>query len=246
MAPGLNGSRAPRRFVFERDTFAFANELVWEYRFDAATGRTTTVRNDPPPTYAHRCFVVARSARQFLYHARFDAALPAPDDPQCRRLIRDVLSRSPRLASVPGNEVIIPGYDGLRAFSQAQERLLKAECGGAWQSYFLRSHWRMVFPISRRHQDRTARQLVAAFPARIAPIVHLVRFPQLTINHGIVLFDWSETPTGLRFLAYDPNIPARPAELIYDRAMRTFIFPRNHYWPGGRVDVIETYCGWFY
>jgi hypothetical protein len=38
-----------RRFLFERDTFTFANELYWEYRIDPVTGATTTFTNDPPP-----------------------------------------------------------------------------------------------------------------------------------------------------------------------------------------------------
>jgi hypothetical protein len=236
----------PRRFEFGRDTFSFANELIWEYRFDPATGQASTHWNEPRPTYAHHCFVVARSARQFFYHARFDPAQPVAEEARYRRLIREVVSRTPRRPCRPGAEISIPGYDGLRAFSQAHEKTLKGSCGGAWQSYFLRSHWRMVFPVSRRHQARMAEQLVAAFPVRIAPIVHLVRFPQLTINHGIVLFDVAKTAGGLRFLAYDPNVTAHPVELHYDRATRTFNFPRNHYWAGGRVDVIEIFRGGLY
>jgi len=57
--------------------------------------------------------------------------------------------------------------------------------------------------MSRRHQERMARHLVEVFPKRMAPIVHLVRFPQLTINHGIVLFDFAETGAEIRFAAYD-------------------------------------------
>jgi len=89
-------------------------------------------------------------------------------------------------------------------------------------------------------------QLVRSVPSRRAAIVHLFRFPQLTINHGIVLYDLAETETGLRFTAYDPNLPGQPAELNYHRAARTFYFPRNHYWAGGGVKVAETYCGWLY
>jgi hypothetical protein len=238
--------RGPRRFQFDRDTFAFRNELVWEYRMDPATGRMTTRRNDPPPTYAHRCFVMVRTARQFLYHARFDPTLPIAEPAAYRALIRDVVSLSPRRISADEAKVVIPGYDGLRAFSREHAPVLKAECGGAWQSYALRSHWRMVFPISRAHQARMAGHLLKVFPDRIAPIVHIVRFPQLTMNHGIVLCDFDETDTAIRFAAYDPNIPERPSELTYDRASRTFFLPANHYWAGGRVDVIEVYRGWFY
>jgi hypothetical protein len=237
---------AERRFQFERDTFAFANELIWEYRFDPATGTVTTLRNYPPPNYAHRCFVLVRSARQFFYHAAFEPSRPRADAQTYRKLMRKVVSRSPRKPSPIAEKVVIPGYDCLRSFSEAQAALLKAECGGAWQSYALRSHWRMVFPISRRHQERMAQQLVRSFGECPAPIVHLVRFPQLTINHGIVLFDFAETESAIRFSAYDPNIPARPAELTYQRAERAFLWPRNHYWAGGRTDVIEVYRGWFY
>jgi hypothetical protein len=239
-------TRPQRKFQFGRDTFSFANELVWEYRYDPATGKTTTFRNEPAPAYVHRCFVMVRTARQFLFHAQFEPSWAVADERTYRGLIREVVSRSPRRPGADADKLVIPGYDSLRSFSQAQAPLLKAECGGAWQSYFLRSHWRMILPMSRRHQERMARHLVEVFPKRIAPIVHLVRFPQLTINHGIVLFGLAATEADIRFAAYDPNVPDHPAELVYDRATRTFLFPRNHYWNGGRVDVVEVYRGWLY
>jgi hypothetical protein len=72
--------RTPRRFDFESDTFTFANELIWEYRFDSATGKTTFTQRTPKPDYAHRCFVLTAAARQFLYHARFESDTPAVND----------------------------------------------------------------------------------------------------------------------------------------------------------------------
>jgi hypothetical protein len=235
-----------RRFQFERDTFAFANELVWEYRLDPQTQAMVPRRNEPPPTYAHRCFVMTRSARQFFNHARFDPDLPAADPAVYGRLIREIASRNPRRSSADANRVVVPGFDSLRSFSRAQADVLKAHCGGAWQSYVLRSHWRMILPVSRGHQERMARQLAQGVADGRAPIVHIFRFPQLTINHGIILYEVAETETGLRFAAYDPNIPDHPTELNYDRAARLFTFPRNHYWAGGRLSVVEVYCGWLY
>jgi hypothetical protein len=234
------------RFEFDRDTFAFANELVWEYRLDPAAQKMVSRRNDPPPAYAHRCFVLVRSARQFFYHARFDATLPVADAATYRGLVREVVSRNPRTISADPERVVVPGYSSLRSFSQMQAAALKANCGGAWQSYVLRSHWRMILPITRRHQARMAGQLVRSVPGRGAAIVHLFRFPQLTINHGIVLYELAETETGLRFTAYDPNQPGQPTELTYHRDSQKFYFPRNHYWAGGEVRVVETYCGWLY
>ena len=234
------------RFQFERDTLAFANELVWAYRLEPGASTMTTLRNDPPPAYAHRCFVMVRSVRQFLYHARFDAALPMADARAYRQRIREVVSRSPRRPSPETERVVIPGYACLRSFSEAQEPLLKAECGGAWQSYFVRSHWRMVFPIPRWHQEQTARRLAQAIAAGTQPIVHVFCFPRVTINHGIVLYGCEETPSVLRFSAYDPNVPEHPTELRFDCGDRIFSLPRNHYWAGGRVKVVEVYRGWLY
>jgi hypothetical protein len=236
----------PRRFEFDRDTFAFANELVWEYRLEPATQKMISRKNNPPPTYAHRCFVLVRSARQFFNHARFDAALPVAVETTYCRIVREVVSRNPRKVSAEAGRVVVPGYDSLRAFSRAQEAVLKANCGGAWQSYVLRSHRRMILPISRQHQENMVAQLARSLPVRRAVIAHLFRFPQLTINHGIVLYDLTETETGLRFTAYDPNQPGQPTELNYHRGDRTFYFPRNHYWAGGQVNVVEVYCSLAY
>jgi hypothetical protein len=241
---GGTGGGVPRRFAFERDSFAFANELHWEYRFDAASGRMTFSRRAPKPDYAHRCFVLTRAARQFLYHARFDPDLPAADDATYRRLIREVMSRNPRTPCARGREVAIPGYASLREFSRARAPLLKAGCGGAWRSYVLRSHWRMIFPISRAHQARTAERLLAEIRRGGSPIVHLVRFPRLTINHGMILFAADEAGGGLCFQAYDPNDCERPTQLLFDRTARVFSLPANRYWAGGRLEVIEIYRGW--
>jgi len=238
-------TRAPRPFDFERDRFAFANELIWEYRFDETTGRTIFSRREPKPAYAHRCFVLTRAARQFLYHARFDESQPVASLGAYRRLVREVVLRNPRTPGECGREVVFPGYESLRQFSEVHAALLKSECGGAWRSYVLRSHWRMIFPILRGHQARTARQLVEAIGKGISPIVHLVRFPKLSINHGVILFYAAEGQGSIRFKVYDPNDPGKPTTLTFDQNAQTFLLPSNRYWAGGRVDVIEIYRGWF-
>jgi hypothetical protein len=240
------GAQGARPFLFERDTFAFAHELVWQYRYDATTGQMTTARADPPPTYYHRCFVMVRSVRQFFYHARFEARQPAPEPEMCRRLIRAIVSRNPRRVSAEPDRVVVPGYDGLRSFSHAWEPLLKAECGAAWESYFLRSHWRMVFPVWRRHQEQTAQRLEQSIREGDTPIVHLFRFPHVTINHGIMLFALDAADGAVTFQAYDPNIPAHPVELIYRQDERAFHFPRNHYWAGSKLQVVQIYRNLIY
>ncbi len=235
----------PRPFDFARDRFAFANELLWEYQVDAATGRTQFQPRVPKPDYALRCFVLARTARQFLYHAHFAPERPAVDAATYRTLIRQVVARNPRKPCATDRQIIIPGYACLRDFSADREALLKAACGGAWQSYVLRSHWRMVLPLSRAHQIQTAAGLVAALTQRRSPIIHLVKFPALTINHGMILFDVTTTSKGQTFAAYDPNQPQAPTTLTFDSQTGIFSLPANAYWAGGALKVIEIFKNWW-
>ena len=102
----------------------------------------------------------------------------------------------------------------------------------------------MVFPISRAHQARTAASLDAALQQNVPPIIHLVKFPALTINHSMILFDVAETGHGLVFQAYDPNNPQQPVRMTFDRTSSRFSLPPNHYWAGGALDIIEIYRSW--
>ncbi len=156
------------------------------------------------------------------------------------------MTQNPRVPSTPGHRVAFPGFAGLRAFSKAHEALLKTECGGAWRSYVLRSHWRMVLPISRAHQARTAQKLQERLAQGGAPIVHLVRFPQLTINHGMLLISAEAGRGESRFAAYDPNDPSRPATLVFNEQSGSFWLPPNRYWPGGVLDVLEICRSWWF
>ena len=235
-----------RRFQFERDTFAFPHELVWKYQFDPATGAMTTHQADPPPTYYHRCFVLVRATRLFFDYARFVPEQPPADAETYRKLVRQIISRNPRRAGAESERVVIPGYDGLRSFSQAHEAVLKAECGAPWESYFLRSHWRMIFRVSGRFQEKMAEKLKRSVSHRGVALVHLFRFPRITINHGIVLYRFADSARDIEFEAYDPNIPEHPVTLVYEKQRRVFTFAPNIYWGGGVLSVMEIFCDFPY
>jgi hypothetical protein len=234
-----------RPFDFQKDSFSYANDLIWVYHFNE-NGKWVHERREPPPDYTHHCFVVARSARQFFENAKFDASQPVADADTYRRLIRRVVAIDPSRPLPDSKKIVIPGYADLREFSAGQEKLLKAGCGGAWHSYFQRGHWRMIWPFSRANQSRAAEQLLADLKDNRPPVVHVARFPQLTINHSVLVFDAKQTDREILFSVYDPNKPDSPKVLTYDRASRTFTFPGNDYWPGGRVDVYEVYRSWDY
>ena len=234
-----------RAFVFERDTFAYPHELVWKYHFDE-NGSMTVQNADPPPTYYHRCFVMVRTTRQFFYHARFDPDSPTADANTYEKLISQIITRNPRQPCNDEERIAIPGFEGLRTFSRTHEPLLKAGCGAAWESYFLRSHWRMIFPFLPWHAEEMAEKMKQSLPKRGLTLVHLFRFPRITINHGIVLYGFAESDSGIEFEAYDPNIPEHPVKLVYERKRRQFTFEPNRYWGGGKLSAMEIYCDWPY
>lgn len=230
-------------FRFGADTFAFENETVWEYRRDPATGRLEWRRHEPRPEFSMRCGNMARAARQFRVHARFDASLPRVDDATYARLVADVLARDPRRSVPAPDPVVVPGYPDLAAFSRDHEALVKADLGGPWASYYQRGNWRMIFPFPPWQQQAVAGDLVAALRRGELPIVHVVRYPRITVNHMLLVFDVEETPTAIRFRTYDPNDPAAPVALVWDRASRTFEYPRTVYFLGGPVKVYPVYDG---
>lgn len=237
---------ADRQFDFERDSFAYANELVWEYEPDPATGKMNTRPREPKPDYTHHCFVMARAARQFFDFAEFRPADPKLDEASYRRRIKELIRRDPRSDPARRPPIEFPGYANLREFSREHEALLKELCGGAWESYVQRGHWRIVFPFSDGQQEEMAVRLRRELARGIAPVIHLVRFPQLTINHAVVVYEAVAKDEGVRFLCYDPNDPTRPLEIDYREQDRRFYTPQNDYFIGGRVDVYEVYRNWLY
>ena len=243
---GARDASFARPFAFGEDNFSYANDLKWVYYKDPVTGKFRHKDREPSPDYTHHCFPVARTVRQFFQHARFDPTLPGADEQTYRRLIRRVVKTSPRKLLKEDERIVIPGFTNLFAFSQAHEKLLKEECGGAWQSYFQRGHWRMIMPFSRDHQRKTAERFQASIRRNRPLVIHVVRFPSLTINHAIVLFDVREKDGVLEFAAYDPYDPLKPATLTFVRNERRFYFPANDYFIGGKADAYEIYCSWNY
>jgi hypothetical protein len=215
-----------RAFTFGRDTFAFNNGVR---------------ERNPDAEYVLHCFVLSRSARQFFQFAQFDPAAAAVDERGYAELVRKVIARDPSERKPAADRVVIPGYANLHAFSKARESLLKDELGSAANSFMQRGNWRMIFPFSHDHQEETAKSVLAEIRVDRPPVVHLVIFPQLTINHAVLLYGAREERDRIVFQVYDPNSSSSPVTLIYDRRTRTFNFPRAEYFAGGMVDVYEVY-----
>ena len=104
----------------------------------------------------------------------------------------------------------------------------------------------MIFPFPRAHQERTAGALAAALKKNHLPILHLVKFPAMSINHCIVLFGVTETGSGREFESYDLNNSKTSERLTFDLASQTFFLSENSCWPGGALNVSHIYRSWFF
>lgn len=231
----------PAPFRFGADTFAFANETVWEYRVDAASGEVRWSKREPRPPFSLRCGTMARAARQLWAGARFDPTAPRADPAAYTRLLRTVLDGDPRRR--PTSVVTIPGFADLHALSAAHPDAVQAALAGPWQSYVQRGNWRMIFPFPPAAQAREAAWLGDLLARGWPPIVHVLRYPRLTINHLLLVYASEETPAEIRFLAYDPNDDAAPVVLTWDRTARAFALSATRYFPGGPVKAYAVYDG---
>ena len=207
---------------------------------------STYLEGEEEVLFGQRCASMARAARQFFHAAEFVPDAPPLSDAEYRERIARVMASDPRRERPARTRVVIPGHTDLRAFSRVQERALKEALGGSWKSYLQRGNWRMIFPFSPAHQRNTAGNLVASLEAGHPPIVHLVQFPNVTVNHSVLVISAEESPTEIVFRTYDSNVADGVRVLRYDRVERHFTFPTTTYFAGGRVDVYEIYDGWLF
>jgi hypothetical protein len=233
---------APRPFHYDTDSFAFANETVWNYvdgsvKVDA--GKTERKRD-----YTRRCFVVSRAAVQFWKFARFDPhASPLTTDQLAGR-IRDVTERSVWLPALPSDKrTVFPGYASLRSLSAANPGIFQANIGLGWPVYFRAGNAPIAVPLSPATEatlnDEIFRDLGLNYPT----IVWLYRFPSLAINHVVVVLSSRRDGTHYHYLVYDPNYTDGPKRLDFDTKTQTFSYQPTFYFKGGEVDARAIYRG---
>jgi hypothetical protein len=239
------GAASRRPFDFERDTLAFENELYWIYEPAPDSGEMTH-RPREGVENGQRCAAMARVVRQFFYNARFAPELPGVTPAEYEELARRVLERDPRQQGATLDRVVIPAYADLRAFSSDRDEFMKQLLGGAWRSYVQRGNWRMVFPFAPGQQRSTADEIVAELERGELPIVHLVTFPKVGVNHTVLVYGARASATEKRFSVYDPNDSENPTELVFERAGATFSLAPREYFKGGVVQAYEIYDGFFF
>lgn len=220
-------------FSFASDTFAFANLI-------------RARQPDVPDLYANYCFVMARSLRQFFRFARFDPEAPPLDHAGYVRRVRLVVARPPwASAPPPDDRVVIPGYANLREFSRAEEAAIKEGLGPRFLTLVHWTNWRVTFPVSRAHQQRVAEEIEAELGAgRLAQLL-VTNWPKPELNHTLVAFEYRERGEAVEFIVWDPNDPAEPGTITFDRVALRFWATHVYDTAPGPIRVFRMYYSRF-
>jgi len=233
---------APRPFRYNTDTFAFANETVWNYingTAQAELGNTARKRD-----YTRRCFVVTRAAVQFWKFARFDLhAKPLPADQLAAR-IREIAARSVWRPELPNDQrIVFPGYASLRELSAANPGIFQANIGLGWPVYFRAGNAPIAVPLSPATEATLNDEVFHDLGMNYPTIVWLYRFPSLAINHVVVVISGRKDGAHYHYLVYDPNYTDGPKKLDFNTATETFSYQPTFYFKGGDVDARAIYRG---
>ena len=200
---------------FGVDTFAFPNE-------------SRSKNAGKPDLYANYCFVMTRAVVQFHRFARFDPAAPKLGPEAYTARVRQVVARAPwQEALPPDDRVVVPGYASLFEFSRDQEAAVKAGLGSRFWTLVHWTNWRVTFPFPRWQQERVARETLIELRAGRPVQLLVTNFPTWELNHSVVAYGHTVNGDGnVEFVVYDPNEPAVPGRITFDRAERRFVATR--------------------
>ena len=242
----IAASAAEPQFDFDRDTFAFANQTVFEYHEGHASLRKpSTVKRD---AYNRHCFVMCRTAMQFKKFARFDPHSAPLDDTTLAARIRAVTHEAAWTGPLPEDQrIVFPGYQDLKEMSKARREIVQKNIGHGWPSYFRISNVRMMFQSGPGYQEKTQARLNAALAHGDVFIGFLTTYPNFSINHAILIYkqkSFSPNPGVERYFVYDPNHPESPRELTWSPHTRSFSYQKDWDFVGGDVRVYQVYAKW--
>jgi hypothetical protein len=233
---------APHPFRYDTDTFAFANETVWNYVNGSVQSEST--QQAQKRDYTRRCFAVTRAAVQFWTFARFDPMAPALSRDELAARIRSVTERSAWLPALPHEQrIVFPGYANLRQISAADPSIFQANIGLGWPVYFRAGNMPIIVPLTRETEARLNNEIFHDLQMNYPTVVWLYNFPSLNIDHVVVIIAGKVHDGDYEYKVYDPNYTTGPKNLEYNVATRTFSYQPTFYFKGGTVDARAIYRG---
>ena len=233
----------PSEFRFDRDTFGFANQTVFDYhQGHASLRKSSATKRD---AYNRHCFVMCRTAAQFKKFARFEPRSTPLNDAALATRIRALTRLATWMEPLPKNQrIVFPGYKNLKEMSKTHRELVQLNIGHGWPSYFRISNARMMFQDGTGYQERTHTRLNAALTRGELFVAFLTTYPRFSINHSVLIYKReSSAPNAAvdHYLVYDPNHPESPRDLTWSARDRAFTYQKDWDFIGGFVRVYQVY-----
>jgi hypothetical protein len=230
-------------FRFDRDTFAFANQTVFEYHEGHASLRKPSATKRD--AYNRHCFVMCRTAMQFKKFARFAPRSRPLDDASLAARVRAVTHQAAWREPLAENQrIVFPGYKDLKEMSKVRREVVQLNIGHGWPSYFRISNIRVAFQDGTGYQQETHARLNAVLERGELFVAFLTTYPRLSINHAVLVYKRkaSSPNSGIEhYLVYDPNHPESPRDLSWSTHDRAFSYQKDWDFVGGFVRVYQTY-----
>jgi hypothetical protein len=211
MTLGLDRRHPGPALRFGVDTFAYRNDSRIHHR-------------GKPDLYASWCFVLARAVVQFQRFARFEPGAPRLAPAGYTALVQRITRRAPWRAPLPAAErVVVPGFESLHELTREEEAAVKAGLPRRFWTLVHWTNWRIIFPLPRAQQERVAAEIIAELQAGRPVQLLITDFPRIRVNHSVLAFDFrASDPDAVDFSVYDPNDPAVPGVIRFDRRERRY------------------------
>jgi hypothetical protein len=211
MTLGLDRPHPGPALRFGVDTFAFRNDSRIHHR-------------GKPDLYASWCFVLARAVVQFRRFARFEPGAPRLAAAEYIALVQRITRRAPWRAPLPVAErVVVPGFGSLHELTREAEGAVKAGLPRRFWTLVHWTNWRIIFPLPRAQQERVAAEIITELQAGRPVQLLITDFPRIRVNHSVLAFDFrTSDPDAVDFSVYDPNDPAVPGVIRFDRRERRY------------------------
>ena len=88
------------------------------------------------------------------------------------------------------------------------------------------TNWRVIFPVTAGHQAGVAREIMDEIAQGRLVQLLVTNWPKPELNHTVVAYEFREDAAAIEFLVWDPNDPASPGRLTFDRQQSRFLATR--------------------